>query len=406
MNDVLPEEAALMTGVEQAAREVYLRLGYGEIRTPHLELTEVFTRSIGEDTDIVEKEMYSFTDRGGKHVSLRPEGTAPVVRAFIQNIWRNTPEVSKLFYSGAMFRGERPQKGRQREFRQIGAEIIGGSSPLMDAELIFTLHLILRKLEISGHKFIINSLGCSGDREKYKEDLGTFIRDRRDALCENCQRRAGSNVLRVLDCKSRSCRKALKGAPEVNASLCESCLDHYEEVKRLLGRLGVDFEEKAALVRGLDYYTGVVFEAEHEKLGAQSAFAAGGRYDGLSALMGGPEVGACGYAIGLERLIMLLKDKSRSQRTPGALIVPRTRELINKAFMLASSLWQKGLSCQVDHSGLSFKGQLRRANRESRRYVVIISEEEFAEGKVILKDMELKEQSVVPAGELAELLAR
>lgn len=387
MSDILPQEAALVKAVEDAAREVFSSFCYGEIITPHMEQAELFTRSIGEQTDIVEKEMYAFTDRGGAQVALRPEGTASIVRAFIQNIWKNTPDIYKLFYSGAMFRGERPQKGRKREFYQIGAEVIGGNSPMIDAELIFTLDTILRRLGIEDHRLILNSLGCAKDQSSYKKELSEFLASRKEGLCENCKRRSKNNVLRVLDCKSRICRKVLNDAPGIDQTLCVSCQDHHEKVKELLFSLGVSYSQKTRLVRGLDYYTGTVFEVEHDKLGAQNAVAAGGRYDKLSLGMGGPDVGACGYALGLERLLLLIERRDLVRDEPGILVLPKTGELSDKAFKVASVLWKAGLKCKMDYSGRSFKGQMRLANRESLKYVIIVGDEYLTSGKVVVKNM-------------------
>ncbi len=387
MEDVLPERSQQMEYVERTAREVFTSFNYGQIRTPHLEKTGVFTASIGEDTDIIEKEMYAFTDRSGDFIALRPEGTAPIVRAFIENLWKNTPDVYKLFYFGCMFRGERPQKGRMRQFRQLGAEVIGGKGPFIDAELILTLEIVLKRLGISGHRLILNSLGCRQDQDRYKKKLQEFLLERHEDLCDDCKRRTKSNVLRVLDCKRAGCKKIRKNAPEVSASLCGACCEHYDKLKEILGILDIEYVERKDLVRGLDYYTGPVFEAEHDELGAQSALAAGGRYDELSSRMGGPEVGACGYAIGLERLLLIIGDDKFPKSPEGILIIPQSEDLTVEAFKVAAFFWEKGIKCQIDHSGRSFKGQMRRANREARSFVIIVTEKDIRSGKVILKDM-------------------
>ncbi|MFC1549085.1 histidine--tRNA ligase, partial [Candidatus Omnitrophota bacterium] len=263
MPDTLPEDAAIIRWVEENAQEVFELFGFGEIRTPILEETAVFTRSIGEDTDIVEKEMYSFTDRGGKDISLRPEGTASIIRAYIERGWYNTADLVKLYYAGPMFRGERPQKGRLRQFNQIGAEIIGGSDPYIDAELIQNLNVLLKRLKVEGFTILLNSLGCTKDRSKYKKALSDYLGDKGSDLCDNCKRRAKTNVLRVLDCKSKGCKAVVKDAPNVLDYLCGDCEKYYESVKNILSDLGISFTEKKDLVRGLDYYTGTIFEVIH-----------------------------------------------------------------------------------------------------------------------------------------------
>ncbi|MGB3112068.1 MAG: histidine--tRNA ligase, partial [Candidatus Omnitrophota bacterium] len=231
MPDILPEDAAIMRWVEERAREAFDRFGYREIRTPLVEQTEVFTRSIGEDTDIVEKEMYSFTDRGGKNISLRPEATASIIRAYIEHGMHAENDVTKLYYIGPMFRGERPQKGRQRQFYQIGAEIIGSSDPYVDAELILNLQALLKNIGINGFEILLNSLGCSSDRAPYKRELTKYLSEKKGKLCDDCVRRTGTNVLRVLDCKKKECRKVIEKAPSVLDHLCDKCRDDYEKVR-------------------------------------------------------------------------------------------------------------------------------------------------------------------------------
>lgn len=393
MPDILPKEAAAIRWMEREAGKVFRTFGYGEVRTPLLEETEVFTRSIGEDTDIVEKEIYSFSDRGGKNISLRPEGTASMVRAYIEHGWHNDQGPVKLFYTGAMFRGERPQKGRLRQFHQIGAEIIGGSGPYIDAELIFSLVLLLKGLKIEGFTVLVNSLGCNSDRNGYKKALAEYLAGRVSGLCDNCRRRSVTNVLRVLDCKREECREIVKGAPDIRDFLCAKCGEDYGALKSILSGMGVEFREKSDMVRGLDYYTGMIFEVIHPSLGAQDAIAAGGRYDGLVKQMGGPDVGATGYALGVERTMLLIDTESGySARLPGALIVPVNAAAGDDAFRLAVRFWASGVPCEIDHSGRSFKGQMRKAHKDGRKFVVILGEDEIKKGKMLLKNMESGEQ--------------
>ena len=404
MPDILPEDAALMRWVEDTAQSVFDLFGFSEIRTPLLEETEVFTRSIGQDTDIVQKEMYSFTDRGGKNISLRPEGTASIIRAYIEHGWNNEKDLVKVFYSGPMFRGERPQKGRLRQFHQIGAETIGGSGPLIDAEMIFSLDVLLRELKISGFTILLNSLGCPADRDAYKKELSRYLEKKSEGLCEDCRKRAGTNVLRVLDCKREACKEAVKLAPSILEKLCGECRRDFEELKKALGHMGISFTEKPDLVRGLDYYTGTIFEVVHQALGSQDAVAAGGRYDGLTKQMGGADAGAIGYAIGVERLLLLVDRAKASRAEKGVLVIPADDGSRECAFGLSNKLRMSGVACETDLLGRSLKSLLRKANKESRRFVVIIGEEERKSGKLVLKNMETGEQQSLSFEEIVAYL--
>jgi histidyl-tRNA synthetase len=404
MPDILPDQAEAARRVEKKAKEVFDIFGYREIRTPLLEETEVFTRSIGEDTDIVEKEMYSFLDRGGKNISLRPEGTASVIRAYIEHGFRNMSEVVKFFYSGPMFRGERPQKGRLRQFYQIGAEIIGSSDPYSDAELILTLNAFFLSLGVKDHTILINSLGCGKDRATYKKILGEYLRDNSKDLCEDCVRRAQFNVLRVLDCKRVQCKEVVKNAPGILDSLCDGCISAYDGIKEILCKEGVPFKEKKDLVRGLDYYTGTIFEVVHPALGSQDAVAAGGRYDALTAQMGGPDVGATGYAIGVERLLLILDGGKFDPVIPGVMVVYADQACRAEAFRLVSRLRASGIACEMDLSSRSFKGQMRKADKEKRKYVLIVGEEEIKSESFTLKDMTAGQQEKLSPGDIIKKL--
>ena len=392
MPDVLPEDAACMRWMEGKACQVLGLYGYREIRTSLLENTQVFTRSIGEDTDIVEKEMYSFQDRGGKNISLRPEGTASIIRSYIENAWHNETDVTKLFYFGPMFRGERPQKGRLRQFNQIGAEIIGVSDPYLDAELILSLNSLLKAFGIEGFKILINSLGCKQDRTGYQKALKNYLSGKKDSLCEDCIRRSETNVLRVLDCKKEACKSITSAAPSILEHLCEDCSKSYNTLKDALKSMSVDFLEKTDLVRGLDYYTNTIFEVTHSGLGSQDAIAAGGRYDNLTKQMGGPDVGATGYAIGMERLLLLIKDKTKFASPIGILVVPLDAESNQPALETASNLRAEGLPSEISVGSRSLKGHLRKANKENRKYVIIIGEDERKSGELVLKNMEKGDQ--------------
>ncbi|NQT33089.1 MAG: histidine--tRNA ligase [Candidatus Omnitrophica bacterium] len=406
MPDIIPPEAEIISCIENKAREVFRTFCYSEIRTPLLEETEVFTRSIGEDTDIVEKEMYSFTDRGGKNISLRPEGTASIIRSYIEHGWFNTGGVVKLCYFGPMFRGERPQKGRLRQFNQIGAEIIGASSPYIDAEIILNLEAVLKGLGVEGFTLLINSLGCGKDRDGYTGALAAYLKEKEAYLCDDCKRRSRSNVLRVLDCKREGCKKVVKEAPSVLEHLCEACQSDHEALKEILVEMGMDFTEKKDLVRGLDYYTGTVFEVVHPSLGSQDAIAAGGRYDELTREMGGPDTGATGYAIGIERLLLVIDKKKIAREHAEAVVIPVGDEHKKEAFDLTNKFRASGIPCQMDHSGRSFKGQMRKADKEGKRFVVLLGEDEIKSGKVLVKDMKLGEQKMLTFEEAVEELKR
>ncbi len=406
MPDILPEDAALMRWVEDTARDVFCLFGFSEIRTPLLEETEVFTRSIGQDTDIVQKEMYSFTDRGGKNVSLRPEGTASIIRAYIEHGWSNEKDLVKVFYSGPMFRGERPQKGRLRQFHQIGAETIGGSGPLIDAEMILSLDVLLRELKISDFTILLNSLGCPADRDAYKKELSHYLDKKSADLCEDCKKRAKTNTLRVLDCKKDACKEVVKGAPSIPDNLCGECRGGHEALKKTLGHMGISFTEKNDLVRGLDYYTRTIFEVVHPLLGSQDAVAAGGRYDGLTKQMGGADAGAIGYAIGVERLLLLVDRSKAASTEKGVLVIPADDASREYAFGVSNKLRMSGVACETDLLGRSLKGLLRKANKEGRKFVVIIGEEEKKSGKLVLKNMETGEQQSLSFEEIVAYLKK
>lgn len=404
MPDILPEEADLMRQIENKAREVFCLFGFGEIRTPLLEETEVFTRSIGTDTDIVEKEMYSFTDRGDKNISLRPEGTASIIRAYIEHGWHSDQKIVKVHYAGEMFRGERPQKGRQRQFHQIGAEIIGASNPYIDAELILSLDMLLSSVGASGYTILINSLGCGDDRKKYEKVLSEYLASKESKLCDNCKRRSKTNVLRVLDCKNEGCKSIAKKAPNVLDSLCETCRGDYKTLKEVLKDLGIAFKEKKDLVRGLDYYTGTIFEVVHSSLGAQDAIAAGGRYDGLCKQMGGPDAGATGYAIGVERLLLVVDKEKFSKPNPAVLVIPVDEDARKEAFSIVNRLRSEQIAADIDLTNRSFKGQMRKAGKEAREFIILIGEDEIKSGKLMLKNMETSEQEAITVEEIIERL--
>ncbi|MBL0226722.1 MAG: histidine--tRNA ligase [Geobacteraceae bacterium] len=385
-NDILPVESGRWQHIEQAARRVFELNGFSEIRVPIMEKTELFCRSIGDATDIVEKEMYSFIDKGGNAVTLRPEGTAGVMRAFIEHKLYAQDPVAKIYYLGPMFRYERPQKGRYRQFHQIGAEITGVHDPLADAQVLNMLVQFFREIGLDEPQLQVNSLGCPECRPAYRSDLIGFLEQRVDALCEDCRRRLSTNPLRALDCKVPGCIAATAGAPSMLDNLCGACDGHFTSVKRYLDLTGTPYSINPRMVRGLDYYTRTTFEMVTSLLGSQSAVAAGGRYDGLISQLGGPSIPGIGFAMGVERVALLLgeKDFCRQPDLFMATLGAGEREF---AFRLMNELLQKGLRVEMDYEGKSLKSQLRRADKLGARYSVVIGESEVASGRAILKRM-------------------
>lgn len=395
INDVLPGETGKWQYIEATARKVFHSYGYSEIKVPILEKTELFTRSIGEDTDIVEKEMYTFPDRKGEFLSLRPEGTASVVRSYVQHKMYSTSALTKLYYFGPMFRYERPQKGRSRQFYQLGAEAFGISSPAIDAEIISMLFTFFKELGLDGVKLNLNSIGCRECRPKYKEALLSHIGDRVEKLCENCQRRYKDNPLRVLDCKSSGCREETKDVPSILDHLCASCSEDFAKLKEYLTALNIDYNVNPRMVRGLDYYTKTAFEITSENLGSQDAVAAGGRYDRLVEEVGGPPTPAIGYAIGVERLSLLLEDDARFRNEPRLFIATLGKEAFDKAFTLAHELRANGINVEYDHEGKSLKAQMRKADSSGAAHVLILGEDEIKSGRAMLKDMKDHKQEEI-----------
>ena len=387
--DILPPEISLWQEIETHARAVFDAYGYKEVRLPILEKTELFARSIGEGTDIVEKEMYTFPGSRGELLTMRPEATASVVRSYIQHKMAASDPVRKLFTIGPMFRRERPQKGRYRQFYQIDCEAFGSESPFVDAQMILMLADLLARLEVTDVTAHINSLGCPDCRPKYRETLLSYINEREEQLCEDCKRRKDKNPLRVLDCKAKSCREAMTDAPELMDHLCDGCADHFAVVTTTLDKHKMEYEIDKRLVRGLDYYTRTAFELQTSMLGAQSAVAGGGRYDGLVQALGGPEVPAIGFAIGFDRLAELIaQTRSLPESRPDVFIIPMGDVARAEAFDWCLGMARAGIQAETDYEGRSLKSLMKRANKLHARLVVIVGENELAQGRVPLKDMD------------------
>jgi histidyl-tRNA synthetase len=405
MNDILPDQIHWWHIVELTAREVLERFGYREIRTPVVEKTELFSRSIGESTDIVEKEMYTFADRKGEWLTLRPEATASIVRAFIQHNLQADPANRKLYAMGPMFRYERPQKGRYRQFYQLDAEVFGVEDPMLDAELMYMLRIFLQRIGLKNVILHINSLGCPECRKPYRSVLQAFLKQHVEEFCPDCQRRLDVNPLRVFDCKVQRCQNIIEHAPMLIDSICGDCRNHFERVRSYLEQLHTHYLINPRMVRGLDYYMRTTFEIITDRLGAQNAVGGGGRYDGLMKDLGGPDLPGIGFAIGLERLILLLQqERSEERRPPGVFVATLGEEARQKGFMLAQQLRVGGIETELDYAGSSLKSQMRRADRLGVRHVLILGEDEIRAGTAQLRDMATKSQSIIPLERATEIV--
>jgi histidyl-tRNA synthetase len=396
VRDILPGETGRWQFVERVFREVFDLYGYEEIRVPIFEETALFARGLGDTTDIVEKEMYTFPDKSGHSLTLRPEGTAPVVRAYLERGLDKLPGPVKLSYQGPMFRYERPQKGRFRQFHQIGCEFFGAAGPEADAELLEMVHAAFLRLAIPGLRLQINSLGDADCRPRYREALLGHLRPLAGGLCENCQRRLETNPLRVLDCKAASCVEARQGAPQIGEHLCDPCSEHFDQVKAYLDEWKVPYEVNAEMVRGLDYYTRTTFELTAEGLGSQDAVAAGGRYDGLVESFGGPVTPGLGFALGMERLILILPESRDESDSAGPVFFAALGDEARRLAMgWVTELRRLGVRADLDYDGRSLKSQMRRADRTGARHVVLMGEEELGRGRIIIRNMKTKEQEEV-----------
>ena len=403
VKDILTGEIEKWQFMEKTAREVFELYGFSEIRIPIFEMTAVFTRSIGETTDIVEKEMYTFNDRSGDSLTLRPEGTASVVRAYVEHNLYNPPSVVKLYYMGPMFRCERPQAGRYRQFYQIGAEVFGTENPEIDAEVIGMLLKYFEKFGLKELELQINSLGCDECRPKFREALITFLKGKKNLLCEDCQKRFERNPLRIFDCKSVSCHEATKGAPTIEDYRCDNCKNHFNSTLNYLDKLNIPYVKNPKLVRGLDYYTKTAFEIISKGLGAQNAIAGGGRYDKLVEEFGGPPTPAFGFAIGVDRTAPLIQSSGFSLQ-PSVFIVALGEKADLKTFELINVLRQNGIRVERDYEGSSLKSQLRKANKFGVKYTLIIGDNELDKGKAILRDMSGSQQEEIDIERIVEIL--
>lgn len=392
VKDILPGDISSWHFLETTARRLLETSGYAEIRIPIFEATELFARGLGASTDVVEKEMYTFPDRDGKLLTLRPEGTASVIRAYIEHhLWTEAP-LAKLYYLGPMFRHERPQAGRFRQFHQIGAEALGSANPLLDAELLIVLDRLFAALGLRSATLLLNSLGCPLCRPAYREALKAFLLPRVDALCESCRKRLDVNPLRILDCKRETCREATVDAPVITGFLGPECVEHFAGVREALDAVGVAYRLDPRLVRGLDYYTKTAFEFTAEGLGAQNTIAAGGRYDGLVEALGGPPTPGVGFALGIERVAAVLNKGNAAPPAPGLFIAALGDAAGRRLASLLTQLRDAGIRVETDYDRGSLKSQMRKADKLGARYTLILGDDELAKGVAPLRDMATKAQ--------------
>ena len=402
--DILPPETASWNRVESVAREIFELYQFTEIRTPIFESTELFARGVGEETDIVSKEMYTFEDRDDKSLTLRPEGTAPVVRAVIEHRLLQESSLLKLYYLGPMFRRERPQKGRYRQFHQIGAEVLGSDNPAIEAEVIEMLEWFLERIGIRDHALLVNSIGCPQCRPLFLERLRKELNLKRESLCPDCQRRIEVNPLRVLDCKVESCQPVIDSLPAITDFLDEACREHFGKFLQYLQSRGIVYQVIPRLVRGLDYYTRTTFEITTSALGAQNTLIGGGRYDGLSEALGGPSLKGFGFALGLERILLVLEGSGglADSAGPKLFLAPLGDTAYLKAIQVAKQMRQEGISSFLDFEPRSLKSSMRLANKLKADYVLLIGEAELHKELYPLKQMSNGEQVEVSLNDLAE----
>ncbi|MBN2032381.1 MAG: histidine--tRNA ligase [Deltaproteobacteria bacterium] len=405
--DILPSEALTWQRLQEEARRIFRYSGFQEMMPPLLEMTELFSRSIGEETDIVSKEMYTFTDSKGRSMSLRPEATASLVRAYIQHRLYEQNPIQKLFTIGPMFRHERPQKGRFRQFHQIDAEIFGDPGPRSDLEIIVLGMSLIEAVGLTGLSLQINSLGCPKCRSGFRNELRGYLLGRKEELCADCRRRAETNPLRVFDCKVETCKTVVSGAPSILDFIDKDCRIHFQALQEDLQVLGVSFTVNHMLVRGLDYYNRTTFEIQTNRLGAQNAVLGGGRYDGLSKQLGGPDHPAIGFALGMERLVALLEEQAQPEtHSPDIFIVGLGALAEKKVLQWVYELRRQGIWVEMDYSSKGLKAQMKRADRMGASRVLIVGEDEIGSGKAVLRNMNTKTQDEVSLENLLQNLRK
>lgn len=404
MNDILPQEARIFQDIYAKAGRLFELYGYEPIETPILEDIALFNRSLGQDAEIVQKQMF-VVERQDETYCLRPEATASVARAYLENNLERTSGFIKLYYTGPMFRAERPQKGRLRQFHHVGAEALGSESPFLDSEAIALADGILQALKITGYTIKLNSLGCSDDRKKFKTLLLSRLKGKLDKLCPDCNTRYSRNVFRILDCKNEECKQIASQLDFGHKDyLCEKCDTHFKTVRENLDALSIGYTVTLTLVRGLDYYSRSVFEITHPGLGAQDAIGAGGRYDRLISELGGPDLGAVGFALGVERLLLAAGPQSQAPagRRIEIFIINLGEQARKEGFRLMQSLRAKEISCDMDYEDKSLKGQMRKANDLGVKYAAILGDDELKKQIITLKDMHSGKQEEISLGRFVE----
>ena len=400
--DILPTDTPGWCRIESIARDIFSKFGFREVRLPIMEKTELFKRSIGESTDIVEKEMYTFHDRDNELLTLRPEATASIVRSYVENNMYAENQSTRLFTIGPMFRRERPQKGRFRQFHQIDAELFGENKPQADVEVIAMLIHFLQESGLKDSILEINSLGCPVCRPAFSKAVVEYLKSAVKDLCPDCQRRMQTNPLRVFDCKVETCAAVIKNAPRLLNFLCLDCSDHFSQVKSYLDDLNLEYSINTAMVRGLDYYVKTAFEVKSQFLGAQNAVAGGGRYDGLVSFLGGPEIAGIGFAVGMERLLTCLDNAAEGIFRTDLFIAALGNRAQKMAFTLADELRRSGIAVGMDYSDKSLKSQMKHADKLKSSYTLILGDKEIDEKSAQLRDMNGKNQSTLPLNNLKD----
>ena len=406
--DITPKDAYKWNYVENKFREICSLFGYEEMRTPVFEHTELFKRSVGDTTDIVQKEMYSFTDKGGRDITLKPEGTAGVVRAFIENKLYADTQPTKLFYITPCFRYERPQAGRQRQFHQFGIEALGSDKPSLDAEVIALAVQFFTEVGLKDLAVSINSVGCPTCRAEYNARLKEYLDKKSDVLCETCLERKDKNPMRVIDCKNPVCKENLADIPYMIDHLCDDCKDHFAKVQEYLTEMGINFKVDKTIVRGLDYYKKTAFEIVSNDIGAQSTVCGGGRYDGLVEQLGGPKgVSGIGFALGVERLLLTLENNNIEIENPKAtdiFIATIGENAQTKSFKILKDLRENHISADKDHLDRSLKAQFKYSDKINAKYTIVIGDDELANDTATLKNMSTSEQTTIKLSEIVQEL--
>ena len=406
MKDLLPPESFLWAAIQSKARALFESFGFSEISTPLVEYAELFTRHVGPTTDIVEKQMYIFKDKKGDSIALRPEGTAPIVRAYLEHQLYHPDPYQKFYYWGPMYRYERMQKGRYRQHTQLGVEVFGATHPRIDAETIALLAQFYRVVGIEAFEVQINSMGCRECRPKFLKKLLDDLKPKKAELCHDCQRRLEKNPMRVLDCKEEGCQQRVKGAPRILEHLCRDCEGHFEGLKEALHQLNVVYTINPFVVRGLDYYVKTAFEIVSSALGAQSSLGGGGRYDGLVKSLGGADIPGFGFGAGIERLVLALPDAGKTGIRTDLFVAALGSKAQAFSYALVNKFRTRGVRTEVDYENRPLKAQMKKADRLGARYVLMMGDEEMDKGEALLRNMDTKEQKSIPMGDLLKRIKK